>query len=52
VETSVGLGLCAMVVEEHGGTIEIGISQYLGGSEIRIWVPSLPQIDSINLGLS
>lgn len=47
----VGLGLCAMVVEEHGGTIELGVSQYLGGAEFRIWVPCLPQVDSMNLGL-
>ena len=49
--TGVGLGLCAMVVEEHGGSIELGISQHLGGAEFRIWVPCLPQVDSMNLGL-
>jgi two-component system C4-dicarboxylate transport sensor histidine kinase DctB len=49
--TGVGLGLCAMVVQEHGGTLELGVSQYLGGAEFRIWVPCLPQVDSMNFGL-
>ncbi|MBT6434391.1 MAG: response regulator [Deltaproteobacteria bacterium] len=50
--TGVGLGLCAMVVEEHGGSIELGVSQQLGGAEFRIWVPCLPPTDSLNLGLN
>ena len=49
--TGVGLGLCSMVIEEHGGTIEIGVSQQLGGAEFRLWVPCLPQSESDNLGL-
>lgn len=48
--SGVGLGLCAMVAHEHGGDIEVGVSQELGGAEFRVWVPVLPQNDSLSLG--
>jgi signal transduction histidine kinase len=44
--SGIGLFVAATAVENHGGSLELGRSQDLGGAEVRVRLPALPRSEA------